>query len=735
VNQDATPEAFCLSYVFTATNAPLSVSFAGASGNTGASFHLSGFSVQTAIPSGQPALTTLNPADNATGVAVGANLVATFNENVALGTGDITLKNLTDGTQTTIAVTDTTQVSISGAVLTINPTADLLAGKNYAIQIAATAIDDTAGNSFAGISDDTTWNFATLTSSSGSILFADNFDRANSTDLNASTSGKSGTLGALNWVQKVGSGGSSSISGNQLSGLGSTSGFSMSYIDHNFTDALISNGGGFSISIDLENYTTSGTVRHLGIAVGMSKAEAEGWAHNNPTSFTYADLFVGYRGNQSAIQVYDNGTRVINNTNAGAASTLPKTLKIDFALSGFNVGSTVNYTVTFGGVEMGTGSFAWTGTNENYIGVYSNLNGTGLFDDFAVSSMGGDSSPPEISSLSPTNNATGVAVGANLVATFSEVVAIATDNITIKNLTDATQTTIPVTDTTQVSISGATLTINPTANLLNGKNYAVQIAATAIDDTAGNSFVGFTNNTSWNFTTAPDTTAPTPDPLIFATPPAALGQTSITMTAATATDPSGVEYFFECTTGGGHSSAWQDSPTYTDTGLTAATQYSYKVRARDKSTAQTATAWSAAASATTANTPYGTWSGGAAFDGDANNDGVANGMAWLLGVGDPTENAAGKLPKATRNGTNLRLTFRCLKSTKRGGTPLKVQSSADLGITDPWTNHEAAVPDADATVNGVVFDITDDGDHIHVIADIPVGGTRLFGRLSAVNAP
>ena len=139
----------------------------------------------------------------------------------------------------------------------------------------------------------------------------------------------------------------------------------------------------------------------------------------------------------------------------------------------------------------------------------------------------------------------------------------------------------------------------------------------------------------------PDTTAPIPNPMSFATPPNALGQTSITMTATTASDPSGVEYFFECTAGGGHSSAWQDSPTYTDTGLTAATQYSYRVRARDKSAAQTATAWSSTAAATTLNTPYGTWSGGAAFDGDANNDGVPNGMAWLLGATQPNEPAAG----------------------------------------------------------------------------------------------
>ncbi|MCF7674217.1 MAG: hypothetical protein K9M97_02645 [Akkermansiaceae bacterium] len=110
-------------------------------------------------------------------------------------------------------------------------------------------------------------------------------------------------------------------------------------------------------------------------------------------------------------------------------------------------------------------------------------------------------------------------------------------------------------------------------------------------------------------------------------------------------------------------------------------------------------------------------------------------MAWLLGGADPTENAAGKLPKATRNGSNLRLSFRCLKSTMRGGVVLKVQSSSDLGLANPWTNHEATVPDADATVNGIVFDITDDGDYIHVIAEITASGSGLFARLSAVVTP
>lgn len=84
----------------------------------------------------------------------------------------------------------------------------------------------------------------------------------------------------------------------------------------------------------------------------------------------------------------------------------------------------------------------------------------------------------------------------------------------------------------------------------------------------------------------------------FETAPDATGIDSITMTAATATDPSGVEYFFDATDGG-NDSGWQDSPDYTDTGLTPETTYSYRVRARDKSEAQNTTGWSAAAATTT----------------------------------------------------------------------------------------------------------------------------------------
>lgn len=100
-----------------------------------------------------------------------------------------------------------------------------------------------------------------------------------------------------------------------------------------------------------------------------------------------------------------------------------------------------------------------------------------------------------------------------------------------------------------------------------------------------------------------DTTPPTPNPMTWAVVPTAPGPYSITMTATTASDPSGVEYYFECLTAGGHSSAWQSAPTYTDSGLNPSTSYTYRVKARDKYIYPNETGWSSEQSAVTQALP------------------------------------------------------------------------------------------------------------------------------------
>jgi V8-like Glu-specific endopeptidase len=117
--------------------------------------------------------------------------------------------------------------------------------------------------------------------------------------------------------------------------------------------------------------------------------------------------------------------------------------------------------------------------------------------------------------------------------------------------------------------------------------------------TDGNS--GNNNTEGWDSVpiTVIDTTPPTPNPMTWSVYPHETS--SISMTATTASDVSGVEYYFDETTGnaGGSDSGWQDSASYTDSGLSPGTQYCYRVKARDKSSNHNETGWSSTECVTT----------------------------------------------------------------------------------------------------------------------------------------
>ena len=113
------------------------------------------------VPDGLPEIVNSTPPDGST-TSPDSNLVLTFNKPIAFSSGNITIKDLTTPANDRVMSVDPSldpQLSISGRVLTINPTTDLVEGNLYAVQIDDTAIIDTASQEFAGILDNTTLNF------------------------------------------------------------------------------------------------------------------------------------------------------------------------------------------------------------------------------------------------------------------------------------------------------------------------------------------------------------------------------------------------------------------------------------------------------------------------------------------------------------------------------------------------------------------------------------------------
>jgi len=164
------------------------------------------WSFTTATPDTiDPTLSSTVPLNGAT-VTADSNLAATFSEPIAIGSGNITIRNLTDGPvgDLVIAVTDGSQVSVSGSVLTINPAADLLLGKDYAVRIDATAIDDLVGNSFAGSGDDTTWFFSTPEPPPVGVVFFDNFEAGGNPSTLPATAGSYSNTPDVSSAQSTG---------------------------------------------------------------------------------------------------------------------------------------------------------------------------------------------------------------------------------------------------------------------------------------------------------------------------------------------------------------------------------------------------------------------------------------------------------------------------------------------------------------------------------------------------
>ena len=449
------------------------------------------------VDSAAPTISSTTPADNATGVDPTANLSITFDENVAKGTGNISIYDSGDNLVEAIDVTSG-QVTVSDATVTINPTNSLADLTSYYVQIDATAIDDTSGNSFAGISDKTTWSFTTADTTAPTISSTTPADNANGVDPTANLS--------ITFNENVAKGtGNISIydsSDNLVEAIDVTSGQvtdSGATVTINPTNSLA----------DLTSYYVQIDATAIGDTSGNSFA---GISNKTTWSFTTADTTGPTISNTTPA---DNATGVDPTANLSITfdeNVAKGTGSISIYDSGNNLVEAID--VTSGQVNVLNATVTINPTNAlaDLTSYYVQIDATAI-DDTSGNSFAGisdkttwsfttaDTTGPTISSTTPADNATGVDPTANLSITFDENVAKGTGNISIYDSSDNLVEAIDVTSG-QVTVSGATMTINPTNSLAGLTSYYVQIDATAIDDTSGNSFAGISDTTTWSFTTA-----------------------------------------------------------------------------------------------------------------------------------------------------------------------------------------------------------------------------------------
>ncbi|QTE24142.1 Ig-like domain-containing protein [Polaribacter cellanae] len=490
------------------------------------------------------------PNDNATNVATANNIVIDFNENIALGTGFITLRDVTGAsnvetfnvaTQNDGATTSPTsgRIGIVNDKIYINPTNNLTELNMYAIQIAATAIDDTSGNSFSGISDETTFNFTTADETNPSFNSADSTPNDNATNVatannividfnenialgtgfitlrdvtgasnvetfnvatqndGATTSPTSGRIGIVNdkiyinptnnltelnmYAIQIAATAIDDTSGNSFSGISDETTF-------NFTTADETNPSFNSAdSTPNDNATNVATANNIVIDFNENIALGTGF-------ITLRDVT-----GASNVETFNVATQ-----NDGA-TTSPTSGRIGIVNDKIYINPTNNLTE----LNMYAIQIAATAIDDTSGNSFS-----GISDETTFNFTTADETNPSFNSAdsTPNDNATNVATANNIVIDFNENIALGTGFITLRNVTSASDvetfnvatendgaTTSPTPG--RIGIVNDKIYINPINNLINSNAYAIQIAATAVDDTSGNSFPGISDETTFNFTT------------------------------------------------------------------------------------------------------------------------------------------------------------------------------------------------------------------------------------------
>ncbi|MER2626697.1 MAG: Ig-like domain-containing protein, partial [Accumulibacter sp.] len=141
----------------------------------------------------------------------------------------------------------------------------------------------------------------------------------------------------------------------------------------------------------------------------------------------------------------------------------------------------------------GLGTFSLVQITDSQSMAHGGLHDGVVFNETTVSI-----SDPTVTSFSPLDGQAGIQVSADIVVRFSEAIQRGTGNIVLRSDGGAIVAAYDAATSSNITVSGNTLTINPSADLINGTGYEVEFGAGSIKDFAGNNYAG---TLAYNFTT------------------------------------------------------------------------------------------------------------------------------------------------------------------------------------------------------------------------------------------
>lgn len=130
-------------------------------------------------------------------------------------------------------------------------------------------------------------------------------------------------------------------------------------------------------------------------------------------------------------------------------------------------------------------NYTATQTGTYYLSAGSYGTGKGTYR-LSLTDRSSDTVAPTLVSQTPLTQATEVSRSADIVLQFTETVRAGSGVVTLSSASQTLQ--IQISDTSQVSFSGSTLTINPSSDLAANTQYTVSLGAGTVLDAAGNAF-------------------------------------------------------------------------------------------------------------------------------------------------------------------------------------------------------------------------------------------------------